>query len=97
MDIQKDASGTLVFKGRLTASGIETAHAKIEPLLDEIIQDTVLDLSGVHEIDISGLQLIYAIKKSAESDGSFRIRALSPEVKQCIILAGFDMILQEVA
>jgi anti-anti-sigma factor len=97
MEIQKDASGALIFKGPLVVSEIESIHSKIEPLLDETIRETVLDLSGVDDIDISGLQLLYAIKKSAENEGSFRIKAISPHVKECIILSGFDIILKEVA
>ncbi len=97
MEIKKDSSGALVIKGKMVASEIETIHSKIEPLLDETILDTVLDLSGVDDIDISGLQLIFAIKKSAESEGTFRIRTVSPQVKECILLSGFDMILKEVA
>jgi anti-anti-sigma factor len=97
MEIKKDSSGALVFKGKMVASEIESIHSKVEPLLDETILDTVLDLSGVDDIDISGLQLISSIKKSAENEGTFRIRAISPQVKECIILSGFEMILKEVA
>ncbi len=96
MEISRDASGTLLFKGSLVVSEIESIHMKIEPLLDETIGETVLDLSGVDEIDISGLQLLYAIKKSAENEGSFRIKAMSARVKECILLSGFDIILKEV-
>ncbi len=97
MDIKKDAAGTLIFRGQFIVSEIETAHSKIEPLFDETIHETVLDLSGVTDIDISGLQLIYAMKKSAESEGTFRIKAVSPLVREYIMLAGFDVILKEVA
>jgi anti-anti-sigma factor len=97
MEIQKDATGALILKGSLTVSHIESAHVKLEPLLDESIHDTVLDLSGVDDTDISGLQLLYSIKKSAESEGSFHIRAISPQVKEYILLSGFETILKEEA
>lgn len=97
MEIHKDASGTLVLKGSLVVSEIESIHTKIEPLLDETIRETVLDLSGVDDIDISGLQLLYAMKKSAENEGSFRIKAISTPVRECILLSGFDIILKEVS
>lgn len=96
MDIYKDASGALVFKGQLVVSDIEAVHSKIEPLLDETIHETVLDLSGIDDIDISGLQLIFSIKKSAEGEGTFRIKSVSPQVKESILLSGFDVILKEV-
>jgi anti-anti-sigma factor len=97
MEISRDVSGTLMFKGSLVVSEIESIHMKVEPLLDETIHETVLDLSGVDDIDISGLQLLYAIKKSAENEGTFRIKAISTRVKECILLSGFDIILKEVA
>jgi len=95
MEIHKDSSGVLVFKGPLTAAHTESAHAQLEPLLDECIRDTVLDLSRVDDIDISGLQLLYAVKKSAENDGTFRIRAVSTQVKEYVLLSGFDTVLKE--
>ncbi|HON38838.1 MAG: STAS domain-containing protein [Desulfomonilia bacterium] len=97
MEIQKDSSGTLVLKGSLTVTHIESAHSQIEPLLDECIREIVLDLSKVDDIDISGLQLLYAIKKSAESEGVFRICAISPQVKESVLLSGFEAILKEAA
>jgi len=95
MEIQKDSSGALVLKGPLTVPYIESAHSQLEPLLDECIRETVLDLSMVDDIDISGLQLLYAIKKSAESEGAFRISAISPLAKEYVLLSGFEAILKE--
>ena len=97
MEIIKDTSGTLVFKGQMIASEIEALYAKVEPLVEEILSDAVLDLSEVDEIDIAGLQLILALKKSVESEGSFQINAISPPVRECISISGFEMILLEVA
>jgi anti-anti-sigma regulatory factor len=96
MEIIKDPSGTLVLKGQMITSQIEAIHSKIEPLIDEILPEAAFDLSEITEIDIAGLQLILALKKTIESEGSFQIRALSPPVKECIMLAGFDMLLKEV-
>ncbi len=95
MEIQKDSSGALVLKGPLTVPHIESTHSQLEPLLDECIHETILDLSMVDDIDISGLQLLYAIKKSAESEGVFRIGAISPQVKEYVLLSGFEAILKE--
>ncbi|MBN2297672.1 MAG: STAS domain-containing protein [Deltaproteobacteria bacterium] len=97
MEITKDSSGTIVFKGQMTVSEAESIHSKLEPLLDEMLRDITLDLSDVDEIDISGLQIIFAIKKSVESEGYFRIKAISASVKECIMLSGFDLLLKEVS
>jgi anti-anti-sigma factor len=96
MEIHKDAAGALVLKGQLVVPEIEFIHSKIEPLLDETGHETVLDLSDVDDIDISGLQLLFAIRKSAMNDGTFRIRGASIKIKELILLAGFEGILQEV-
>ena len=96
MDIIKDSSGILVFTGQMIASEIEALYAKVEPLVEETAPDVVLDLSGVDEIDIAGIQLILALKKSFEAEGSFRIKAVSPPVKECISISGFEIILSEV-
>jgi anti-anti-sigma factor len=96
MEIHKDSSGALVFTGQLVVSEVEFIHAKVEPLLDDTMHETVLDLSDVDDIDISGLQLIFAIKKTVVSDGAFRIRGVSQKVREIVILAGFEGILQEV-
>jgi anti-anti-sigma factor len=96
MEIHKDAAGALVLKGQLVVSEIEFIHSKIDPLLDEMGRETMLDLSDVDDIDISGLQLLFAIKKSALIDGAFRIKGASAIVKELILLAGFEGILQEV-
>lgn len=95
MEIVKNASGILALNGSMTASHIESIYAQLEPLLDEMIHDMVLDLSGVDEIDISGLQILYAIKRSAENEGSFLIMALSQQVKEAVVLSGFDAVLKE--
>jgi anti-anti-sigma factor len=95
MEIIKEPSGELVFKGQMTVSVVEAIHSKLEPLLEEVLPDVVLDLSGVNEIDVAGLQLIIAVKNSSECEGSFRIKAISPPVKECITLSGFEMVLKE--
>lgn len=95
MDIHKDSSGALVFSGKLVVSEIEGACSKVEPLLDETLHETVLDLSDVDDIDISGLQLVLAMKKAAVGDGSFRIRGASAKVREIVFLAGFDGVFEE--
>lgn len=96
MEIIKDSSGTLVFKGQMITPEIEAVYAKVEPLIDEILPDAVLDLSQVEEIDIAGLQLILALKKYFDSEGSLKIKAVSPPVRECISISGFEMIFSEV-
>ncbi len=96
MEITKD-KGTVVLKGKLVVSEIDTIHTQIETLLDELPPDLVLNLSGVDEIDTSGMQLLLALKKSIEERerGSLQIKSASVSVKEALSLSGFDAVLKE--
>lgn len=51
------------------------------------VMDMEIDLSEVSEVDTSGLQLLYLLKKEAELTGrSLRFTALSPAVSSVIEL-----------
>ena len=96
MEITKDKN-TVVLKGKLVVSEIDTIHTQIETLLDELPPDLVLNLSGVDEIDTSGMQLLLALKKSIEERerGSLQIKSASVSVKEALSLSGFDAVLKE--
>lgn len=96
MEIFKD-KGAIVIKGNLTVSEIDTVHTQFESLLDEVSSDIVLNLSEVVEIDTSGLQLLFALKKSIEEKerGSLQIKSPSMKVKETLSLSGFDNVLKE--
>lgn len=96
MEIIKD-KGALVLKGNLVVSEIDTIHTQIETMLDELPTDLVLNLSEVDEIDTSGMQLLFALKKSIEEKerGSLQIKSASVSVKEAMSLSGFDAVLKE--
>jgi len=96
MEIIKD-KGAVVLKGKLVVSEIDTIHTQIETLLDELSTDLVLNLSEVDEIDTSGMQLLFALKKSIEEKerGSLQIKSASVSVKEALSLSGFDVVLKE--
>ncbi len=95
MEINKNSQGIVEFKGNLVVSGIEDTFSAIESLMENLSQDMVIDLSQVEEIDIAGLQLLYALKKTLEAEGSLHIKAVSASVMERIVLAGFDLPLTE--
>ena len=95
MEINRNNQGVVEFKGSLVVSGIEDTFSAIESLMENLSQDMVIDLSEVEEIDIAGLQLLYALKKTLEAEGSLHIRAVSAPVMERLVLSGFDLALKE--
>jgi anti-anti-sigma regulatory factor len=49
----------------------------------------------VEEIDIAGLQLLYSLKKTFESDGALHILAINQVIRDIIDLSGFNVPLKE--
>ena len=95
MEISMDNKGVIHFKGNLVVSNIENVHSSLESLLEESSQIVTLDLSKVNEIDIAGLQLLYSLKKTFETDGALRIRAFSPALGNILEFSGFGNALKE--
>jgi anti-anti-sigma factor len=95
MEITTDSQGVIIFNGNLVVSNIEVVHSSFEPFLEESSRNITVDLSKVDEIDISGLQFIYSLKKTFEVEGSFRIKALNPLLRDIIELSGFGLALKE--
>lgn len=97
IEVRLDENGFISFKGCLVASCIEQAHSALEGILDESPQTIVLDLADVEEIDISGLQLLVSIRKAFSGEGSVRLSAVSPAVKEALEISGFEPALKETA
>ncbi len=95
MEIDIDSKGVIVFKGNLTVSNIDTVHSSLELLMEDASQDLNIDLSRVEEMDISGLQLLYSLKKTVEAEGSLRIRAVNPAIQEILDISGFSLALKE--
>lgn len=95
MEISIDNQGVILFKGSLLVSDIENVHSSLESILEVSSQVVTLDLSNVYEIDIAGLQLLYALKKSFETEGALRIRAFSPALSDVLDVSGFSIALKE--
>ena len=79
MEIFLDDRGVVLFRGALVASTIDSAYGSLENILENTGRNISVDLSGVEEIDISGLQLLCSLKKTFAVDGSMRIVSMSPQ------------------
>jgi anti-anti-sigma factor len=95
MEISTDSQGTIVFKGNLVVTNIESIHSEIESLLEESSRNITIDLRQVEEIDIAGLQLLYSLKKTLEVDGALNILAINQCIRDIIDLSGFNVPLKE--
>jgi anti-anti-sigma factor len=95
VEISKNNQGVIEIKGNLVVSVIEDAFSAIEALMENLSQDMVIDLSQVEDIDISGLQLLYSLKKILDGDGSLHIKSISAPVMERMMLSGFDLALKE--
>ena len=95
MEISTDSQGTIVFKGNIVVTNIESIHSEIESLLEESSRHITIDLSQVDEIDIAGLQLLYSLKKTFECDGALHILAINQSIRDIIDLSGFNVPLKE--
>ncbi|MCD6280674.1 MAG: STAS domain-containing protein [Deltaproteobacteria bacterium] len=95
MDIYRDDNNNIVIKGSLTVTEIETTYSRLEGLLEQLANNIVVDLSGVEEIDTTGLQLLLSLKKTAEESGSFCMKNLSKPVKEALQLSALEHVLEE--
>lgn len=95
MEISTDSQGTIVFKGNLVVTNIESIHSEIESLLEESSRNITINLSQVEELDIAGLQLLYSLKKTVEGDGTLHILAINQSIRDIIDLSGFNVPLKE--
>jgi len=95
MDIYRDDNNNIVIKGPLTVTEIETTYSRLEGLLEQLANNVVVDLSGVEEIDTTGLQLLLSLKKTAEESGSFYMKNLSKPVKEALQLSALEHVLEE--
>jgi anti-anti-sigma factor len=95
MEISTDSQGTIFFKGNLVVTNIELIHSEIETILEESSRNITINLSRVEEIDIAGLQFLYSLKKTIESDGSLHLIAINQSIRDIIDLSGFSVPLKE--
>jgi anti-anti-sigma factor len=95
MEIMRDNQGVLLFRGNMVVPTIEAAHSSLESFIEDTSQIITVDLSNVEDIDIAGLQLLYSLKKTFDSEGALRIRAISKSVQEIMEISGFSLAMQE--
>jgi anti-anti-sigma regulatory factor len=82
---------SLILTGEMTVSAISSFHAKVSEAL-ESEGDLAVDLSAVTEIDLSGVQLLWAARRAAANmrRGFSACTPVPPAVQASFDLAGLD-------
>ena len=87
---KKDGCVLLRIKGAMSVFTIEKTHQEIAASFGAC-DDLTLDLKGVNDCDISGLQLLYSARKTARSIGkAFSVEGASNSIIDIFSRAGQD-------
>ena len=90
MTEKHSAHGRFAAEGTLTVREIESVHSRLRELIGR--HDRVeIDLATVTEIDLSGIQLLLAARKSAQTAGKTVLLAqpLPAPVREALVRGGF--------
>lgn len=79
-----------LFSGRLdTAAAIPTAEA-VQPLMEAVNSEIILDCTELEYISSSGLRIFLSIRKEAATHGSkVIVRNINADIRQVFMMTGF--------
>lgn len=88
---QHDRFRILALKGRLDTETAADVELAFEDLLQAGDRHFLVDLAGIGYVSSAGLRVLLAVAKKLEGDnGSLRLCALTPAVRQVFDVAGFS-------
>ena len=77
-------------EGRLDTAASAQVQADVQPLIDDIHSDIILDCSNLEYISSSGLRIFLSILKSAKPKGhNVYIQGLNSELRNVFAITGF--------
>jgi anti-anti-sigma factor len=86
----RDGGIALRIEGAMSVVNIAAIHKELVACFDEY-DDLILDLKGVNDCDISGLQLLYSAGETAQSIGkTFSVDDASDSIIDIFNRAGLD-------
>lgn len=91
-NLKQPDQATLALSGAVTVADAEALHAAAVALAEHPEVITV-DLSGLHDIDLSGLQVLLALAR-ARAEESLIFRGWPPAIRARIELCGLTALLQ---
>ena len=89
--IQEENNNQVVyFEGRLDTTASSMVQKDLQPLIDNISSDVILDCNQLEYISSSGLRIFLGILKSAKaSNHRVFIRGLKNDLRQVFTMTGF--------
>lgn len=80
----------IYFEGRLDTSASSQVQQEVQPIIDDIKSDIILDCTKLDYISSSGLRIFLSILKSAKPLGKHvYIQGLSNDLRQVFTMTGF--------
>lgn len=80
----------MYFEGRLDTASAPQVQQDVQPLINSVGHDIILDCSELKYISSSGLRIFLSILKSVKSQGCHvYIRGLNQELSQVFTMTGF--------
>ena len=88
--VEENNNQVIYFEGRLDTSASSQVQQELQPLIDNIQSDVILDCSKLEYISSSDLRIFLSILKSAKAEGKrVFIHELSNEIRQVFTMTGF--------
>lgn len=89
--IQEENNNQVIyFEGRLDTSASSQVQQEVQPIIDNVKSDIILDCTKLDYISSSGLRIFLSILKSAKPlDKHVYIKGLNNDLRQVFTMTGF--------
>ncbi len=87
---EENNNQVVYFEGRLDTSASSQVQMDVQPVIDNVKGDIILDCYKLEYISSSGLRIFLSILKSAKANGKHvYIQGLNSELRQVFTMTGF--------
>ncbi len=87
---EENNNQVVYFEGRLDTSASSQVQVDVQPVMDNVKSDIILDCNKLEYISSSGLRIFLGILKSTKASGKHvYIQGLNNELRQVFTMTGF--------
>ncbi len=87
---EENNNQVVYFEGRLDTSASSQVQMDVQPVMDDVKSDIILDCNKLEYISSSGLRIFLSILKNAKANGKHvYIQGLNNELRQVFTMTGF--------